>query len=239
METLERHLAHQIEHGRAFFWHRLRWAVVSRYLPAGPFTLVDVGAGAGLLGEFLREQRPEATYRFVEPIASLEEHLEQRYGAAANAKHDDRFEGAAVVTLLDVLEHQEDDRAFMDELAGRLDPGATLLVTVPAGPRLWSAWDVELGHRCRYSRESFRRAIDGLPLQIAELDYLFPEMIPPALVRKLRLGRRRPDGAGVRAEFPELPRLANELLYGIGSASLRLRRVWPAGTSLLAVLRRT
>jgi hypothetical protein len=233
LEGLERHLAHQLEHGREFFWHRLRWAVVSQYLPDESFTLVDVGAGVGLIGEFLRERRPPATYRFVEPIPFLEQHLEGRYGAAANARGDAVYEGARVVTLLDVLEHQEDDHAFMSELAGRLPGGATLVVTVPAGRRLWSGWDAALGHHRRYDAASFRRAVAGLPLEIVELDYLFPELVPLALLRKLTM--RRP---GAEVEFPELPRPANGLLYGIGRASLRLRRAWPLGTTLLAVLRR-
>jgi Methyltransferase domain len=234
LDPLERHLAHQLEHGREFFWHRLRWAVVSSYFPAGDFTLVDVGAGIGLVGELLAEQRPDAAYRFVEPIPFLEEELERRYGAAANAKGDTRYEGAAVVTLLDVLEHQEDDRAFMAELAGRLDEGATLVVTVPAGRRLWSGWDVALGHYRRYDRPSFRRAVGGLPLEVVELDYLFPELVPLALVRRLR----RPEDSAGDAEFPELSSPVNEVLYRLGSVSLRLRRAWPLGTSLLAVLRR-
>ena len=235
MDGLERHLAHQLEHGREFFWHRLRWAVVSQYLPDENFTLVDVGAGVGLIGEFLRERRPAAMYRFVEPIPFLEERLEQRYGAAANARDEALYAGVPVVTLLDVLEHQEDDHAFMSELVGRLDPRTTLLVTVPAGPRLWSNWDVALGHYRRYDRHSFQRAAAGLPLEIVELDYLFPELVPLALLRKLAMGR---PPAGDEVEFPELPRPANELLYRIGSTSLRLRRAWPLGTSLLAVLRR-
>jgi SAM-dependent methyltransferase len=236
MEGLERHLAHQLEHGRDFFWHRLRWAAVSQYFPAERFTLVDVGAGIGLIGEFLRDRHPEASYRFVEPIPFLEEHLEQRYGANANARNDALYDGVSVVTLLDVLEHQEDDHAFMSELVGRLEPGAILVVTVPAGRRLWSEWDVALGHHRRYDKPSFRRAVGGLPVEIVELHYLFPELVPLAIVRKVAMRRPRGDD---EVEFPELPRPANELLYRIGSASLRLRRAWPLGTSLLAVLRRS
>lgn len=232
MDGLERHLAHQLEHGREFFWHRLRWAVVSAYLPSQSFTLVDVGAGIGLVGEFLRLERPSATYRFVEPIPFLEEQLEQRYGAGANAKNDARYDGASIVTLLDVLEHQEDDRAFMVDLVARLDRGALLVVTVPAGRYLWSRWDVALGHHRRYDRASFRRAIAGLPVSVVELSYVFPELIPAALVRRAR------QGGGEGVEFPELPRPVNQLLTRIGSVSLRLRRAWPLGTSLFAVLRK-
>src|SRR5262249_57919451 len=101
-----------------------------------------------------------------------------------------------------------------------------------------SGWggDVALGHHRRYDRASFRRAVAGLPLDVVELSYLFPELVPLAVLRKLTA--RRPDGDGAAVEFPELPRVANELLYRIGSASLRLRRVWPIGSSLLAVLRK-
>src|SRR4051794_24547178 len=63
---LEHHLQHQLEHAQAFFWHRLRWRVVAEYLPRDrPLVLVDVGAGTGLLGEFLERARPNVTYRFV------------------------------------------------------------------------------------------------------------------------------------------------------------------------------
>lgn len=233
MDPLERHLAHQLEHGRGFFWHRLRWDAVSSHLPVGPFTLVDVGAGIGLVGEFLAAARPDALYRFVEPIPFLERHLDERFGASANVKDAARYDGAAVVTLLDVLEHQADDRSFLAELAGRLDRGTTLVVTVPAESWLWSRWDVSLGHHRRYDRASFRRAVAGLPFDVVELDYLFPELVPLGLARKaLRLS------GGDGAEFPELPAAANELLYRAGQGSLRLRRLWPLGTSLLAVLER-
>lgn len=238
MDALESHLRRQIEHSRDFFWHRLRWKAVSTLLPSGrPFELVDVGAGAGLLGEFLRRDFPRARYHFVEPIASLEASLEARFTPAANARERRIYRGAEFVTLLDVLEHQAEDRCFLAELADRMEPGATLVVTVPALMRLWSGWDVALGHFRRYDRPAFRRVLDGAPLELKELSYLFPEMLPAAL---LRTRTRRADAAGgpdaATAEFPDLPRALNDAMYAIGSLSLRLRRWTPAGTSLLAVL---
>ena len=65
-EALEAHLRHQIDRSGRFFWHRLRWKAIQGYLPQqGSFTVVDVGAGAGLLAEYLSRDRPEAVYRFV------------------------------------------------------------------------------------------------------------------------------------------------------------------------------
>jgi Methyltransferase domain len=234
MSVLESHLQRQIEHSRRFFWHRLRWHAVSRYLPRGvPFRLVDVGAGAGLLGEYLAEDFPLASYGFVEPLRSLEIQLEARFGGEANARDARRYR-AEFVTLLDVLEHQKDDRAFVADLVARMQPGAMLILTVPALRRLWSHWDAALGHFRRYDREALRAVLSGVSVETVSVDYLFPEMLAPALVRK----RAKAGIVEGRAEFPDLPRPLNAALVGIGRVTLRGQGRWPAGTSILAVARR-
>ncbi len=236
---LESHLERQIECSRRFFWHRLRWRTVASGLPADRrFELVDVGAGAGILGSFLAADRPLAEYRFVEPIDSLQRRLEAEHGGRANAIGEATYPNADYVTLLDVLEHQVDDHEFMRELLDRMKPGATLMLTVPAMPALWSGWDVALGHHKRYTKRSLRECMRGLPGEVVELSYLFPEMVAPALARKWL---RRDQSAAPEKEtfFPDLPRPVNQGLYLLGSASLALRRLWPFGTSLLAVIRRS
>lgn len=238
MSALESHLLRQIEHSRDFFWHRLRWRALAFHLPAGrPFRLVDVGAGAGLLGDYLRRTRPQASYGFVEPLASLEQYLESCYGADANYRDAEVYRGVEIVTLMDVLEHQAEDRPFLAELVGKMEIGATLVVTVPALMSLWSQWDEALGHYRRYDKASFRRCLEGLPVEVRELSYFLPEMIPLGWARKVLRGRsKEAEGDGEPAEFPDLPKPVNDVLYGLGTVSLRLRRVWPAGTSLMAVL---
>lgn len=239
MDPLEAHLHKQTEGSRGFFWHRVRWRAVARELHGDHFELTDVGAGTGVLGDFLARDFPRSTYRFVEPIDWLERDLEQRFGQEANVRHADRYRGSRYVTLLDVLEHQEDDRTFLAELIGKMDPGATLILTVPAMPRLWSQWDVALGHYRRYDKAALAGAFEGTPARVHELSYLFPEMLPPAQLRRRRRGSGAAgQGDAGNAEFPDLPRPVNDLLYLIGFASERLRRFWPAGTSLLAVARR-
>ncbi|MDQ2629538.1 MAG: class I SAM-dependent methyltransferase [Actinomycetota bacterium] len=235
MEALEQHLSRQLERSRDFFWNRLRWELVYEDLESAE-RVVDVGAGPGFLGEYLADRRPGLEYWFVEPIAELEQRLVERFGTEANRRDRD-FAGASHVTLMDVLEHQEDDRAFMADLVERMDPGATLLLTVPAMPFLWSNWDTMLGHYKRYTKESLREAVGSLPLAIEEESYLFPELIPAGLARRRRM-RNGSDGAE-EAEFPELSKPVNETLYRVGRATMRWRNRWPAGTSLFAKLRHT
>jgi Methyltransferase domain len=240
MEALEQHLNRQMERSRDFFWNRVRWELVSSKLPAGPAELVDVGAGPGFLGDFLRDRHPQIAYRFVEPIEGLENHLADRFGSDANRRDRD-FGEAGYVTLMDVLEHQEDDRAFMADLAAKMAPGSTLLLTVPAMPSLWSGWDSMLGHYRRYTKTMLRETVGPLPFEIVEQAYLFPELLPLGWVRRVRM--RSQNGAGesadADAEFPELSRPVNETLYRVSSASTAVRRVWPVGTSLFAAMRRT
>lgn len=232
-EALEAHLRRQIEHSSQFFWHRLRWRVARSYLPDGiPFELVDVGAGAGLVGSFLERDRAQVTYRFVEPIDSLRLYLRERYGDSADAGGDAGYGSARFVTLFDVLEHQQDDRAFLASLVRKMPRGSTLLLTVPALPSLWSQWDVALGHFRRYDKTTLLACTEGLPLTLHETSFLFPEMVPLGMLRRRRQGTGAPDITGDDAEFPDLPGIANDVLYGLGTMSLSLRRKWRTGTSL-------
>jgi 2-polyprenyl-3-methyl-5-hydroxy-6-metoxy-1,4-benzoquinol methylase len=130
VEHLEHHLTDQ---PTDLFWYRLRWKVVRAHLPEGQFKfqLVDVGAGSGFLGDCLHRDRPAARYGFVEPIGSLNEALTRRYGPGAAFDIEDLHD-ADVVTLLDVLEHQKDDRKFLKRLVSTVEPGARILLTVPA-----------------------------------------------------------------------------------------------------------
>lgn len=208
---------------------------MARALPAGgPFDLVDIGAGAGFAGEYLRTSRPEARYFFIEPIATLERRLEERFGPDRNLREAASLAGMSCALLMDVLEHQRDDRAFIGEILDKMDAGSRLFVTVPAGPSLWSEWDVLLGHFRRYTRVSLRAVVDERPVAVEELSYVFPELIPLAFWRRLQ---SRP-GASHGGEFPDLPAWVNETLYWSGRLTLPMRSMWPAGTSLYMRLRK-
>ncbi|MBK7861330.1 MAG: methyltransferase domain-containing protein [Archangiaceae bacterium] len=230
MSSLETHLLAQLEQSKDFFWHRLRWAAVKRWFPDRPFALLDVGAGAGLLGEYLREERPEVAYHFVEPLESLRESLTQRYGPERDASAQEHWRDVDVVTLLDVLEHQGDDYSFVAGLYARMPAGARLIITVPALKALWSDWDVKLGHQRRYDKRSLRQVLASQPFVVRELTYLFPEMLPAGVVRALR--NQTAEGA----EFPVLPGPVNKTLTALGRLSLEARKLAPLGTSLLAVV---
>ena len=232
MCQLETHLSNQLEGFDSFFWHRVRWYAVSRGFPKeSPFKVLDIGAGAGFLGIFLKRDFPAADYFFNEPIAVLETHLGKLYGQDRNLKNVERYVQMGIITLLDVLEHQPDDFEFLRDLVHKMDPGAKLIITVPALQYLWSKWDQSLGHYRRYSKSALSKLLERLPVEIHELNYFFPEMLPFGIIRKLR-------DSGGGPEFPKLPGWVNAALYGLGRITYAFRGITPVGTSLIAVVTR-
>jgi hypothetical protein len=113
-----------------------------------------------------------------------------------------------------------------------MEPGGHLVVTVPALQWAFSSWDTELGHYRRYSKKSLRTELATAGFVVDEVGYLFPEMLPLLPIRKLRRAKRE------SADFPELRPWLNRVGYLISSTTARLRRVWPGGTSAVAVAHR-
>jgi SAM-dependent methyltransferase len=145
---------------------------------------------------------------------------------------------AAVVTMMDVLEHLDDDAGALREMIRLVRPGGLLVVTVPAHRWLWSDWDVALHHRRRYSRRVLLALVNQPGVELLHCAYFNSLLLPAiALVRGWR--RLRPSAAGARLEdrVPSAP--VNTLLYHamVAPACWKALRL-PWGVSLLAVLRR-
>jgi SAM-dependent methyltransferase len=209
--------------------------ILRRYVaPGGPS--LDVGAGTGIWS--VRLAKRHAPVITVEPDPRLRLMVRARAGSAGRVLaatlpgplpfDNDRFK---LVTCLDVLEHLDDDRSSMQELVRVLAPGGHLLVTVPAHPHLWSAKDVDVGHRRRYSEYRFRELIEETKLKPAVVGPLNVWLYPPAAVGR-RLGFN-----GARMPGPRINRLLSALFGSEG----RLVERWPSfarGLSWVALLRR-
>jgi SAM-dependent methyltransferase len=215
------------------FWHRVRFELIGRLADETRSSrILDIGAGSGLLGEWVATHQAVVEYRFEEASPALDAELRRRFGEHRRADPEEPISASTLVALLDVLEHIEDDAAALRAIAARMEPGSRLVVTVPALEWAFSSWDAELGHFRRYSRTSLRELVTGTGLTVERCDYLFPELLPLLPVRKLR--RRARAGA----DFPRLSPALASIGHRVSSATAGARRIWPAGTSLLLVARR-
>ncbi len=146
-----------------------------------------------------------------------------------------------VVTLLDVLEHIEDDAGALAAIERLLKPGGLLLCTVPAYRFLWSEHDVANQHRRRYTRPQLRARLEGAGLRIRKLTYYNTFLFLP--IAAVRVARGRPGagdpgpGAEARPDLGSVPAPVNAVLRTVFAAERHWLRVgsFPFGVSVLAL----
>jgi ubiquinone/menaquinone biosynthesis C-methylase UbiE len=98
------------------------------------------------------------------------------------------------VVAMDVIEHLDDDVVALRELVRVARPGATVYLTVPAYPFLWSDHDVRAAHRRRYTRPMLERSVRAAGIEIERSSYYNSFLVAPAvLVRRTPLGRFTAD----------------------------------------------
>src|SRR5262249_20404319 len=110
---------------------------IRRYRPLrSDDLLIDGGAGTGTwLVEMSRSCHVLGLDDHPESIALARPRLEAVGGSVLQtslAKVDLPDRVAAVVTLLDVLEHLDDDEAALREMVRLVEPGGLVVITVPA-----------------------------------------------------------------------------------------------------------
>lgn len=210
--------------------------------------IVDLGCGTGGMVAHLSQ-----SYRCLGLDASAQaiamarrkcpacEFQEGDVPALARAKAGE----AALYLLMDVLEHIDDDKAFLSEVVAGAKPGAAFLITVPANMALWSVHDETAHHKRRYDWQGFNRLWDGLPVSLRLQSHFNSRLFPVIyLIRQLgRLTGRSfgQGGSDFALPSPLVNRLLTEIFAGEGKRLLGLlggteTSPYRQGASLLAVL---
>lgn len=229
------------------WWFRARRRilgdVLARLYPSGGLAIADVGCGTGgmlpLLGRFGRVTAVDDAPRARDYCArrGFGEVLTPEAWGARKERYD-------LVTSFDVVEHVEDDVAFLRELGSRLRPGGRLLVTVPAYPFLWSVFDELNHHKRRYTRPRLERAIAAARLEVERATHFNTLLFPPVAIVRLAekaLGRDAVDAAAHRRSVDRWFRVGplNPVLERVFASERHwLRRADLAfGCSILALAR--
>lgn len=161
--------------------------------------ILDIGAGDGLflpsLERFGRPEGLEPETEAVRPSTCERWPMHLR-------TFDESFDPGrnyGLITMLDVLEHLEDDVAALRHARSLLRPGGLLVLTVPALRILWTRHDDLNHHQTRYTRGELRRALETAGFRIADCLYLFHWLVPVKLLIR--------GAEFLRAGEPELPNL--------------------------------
>lgn len=184
---------HPWETARASFF--LRLLADAGCLKPG-VSVLDVGAGDAWFASRLADATPGLSVTcwdtgYESSGVQLPDHPSLRFVAAPPAG---RF---GLALLLDVLEHIEDDASFLRSIVDeRLAPGAAVLVSVPAWPRLFSEHDRRLRHHRRYAPAAARALLVRSGLRVERSGGLFHALLLPRLAMLTLFSFREPADAG-------------------------------------------
>lgn len=224
------------------FWFRHRnaciLAMLRRFATAGP--LFDIGGGNGFVAVAI--QSTGVPVVLVEPGADgVRWAMARGLGNVAHATLTEaRFRPGSLpaIGLFDVMEHIDDEQAFLREIYRCLAPGGRIYLSVPAGRWLWSDDDVQAGHFRRYTCDSLRRALERADFRPLFVSRMFsPLPLPLLLFRSVPslFGRRRlPAQTYSRLHEPR-GRMLMDRIWSWEQARLARGQRIPCGTSCLAV----
>lgn len=89
------------------------------------------------------------------------------------------------ITMLDVIEHIEDDVKAVSDAYKILPKGGYLIATVPAYMWLWTQHDVYHMHYRRYTRKSFKNLLKSAGFNINYTSYLNTLLFGPAFLKRM------------------------------------------------------
>jgi SAM-dependent methyltransferase len=155
-----------------------RW-VIRQFAPFTGKRVIEVGAGIGTFAQSLLNHVPVSELVLVEPSDNLFPLLQRRFAEDPRVKIVHGYfqpitspATADSIVLVNVLEHIAEDQAFLNDAYATLIPGGTLLLLVPALPRIYGSLDQAFGHYRRYTKTSLASKLHGAGFGIIRLAYI-------------------------------------------------------------------
>lgn len=238
----------ELEESSFWFQHRNACieAAVRRHPPPPGEAIFDIGGGNGFVS--LGLHRAGFDVVVIEPgrsgaINSRRRGLPAVVCATSSSAGIPRSSLGAV-GLFDVIEHIENDVAYLRSLRSLMKDGGRLYATVPAHSALWSAEDVSAGHFRRYTRRPLATALESGGFAVDYATYIFrPLPLPIFMLRTIPflLGKARTandTARDARADHVPRPSLATRALTGLLKtevAAIASGRTMRAGASCLIV----
>jgi SAM-dependent methyltransferase len=217
--------------------------------PDGSKRVLDIGCGAGNMFHHLnRYGTVVGVDNNPRPLSVARERgYEVQEGSAEDLPLDD--ESFDLVSLLDTVEHCDDDMAVLRECYRVCAPGGHLVVTVPAFMWLWSHNDVLNAHKRRYTTGELADKLKRVGFRVERITYnnflLFPMAAGLILMRRgteqePELASPHFDDESYQVEMEPAPPVLNAILKSITWSESQFLR-WinlPAGTSIICIAQR-
>lgn len=240
---MEEHLyPHFYKVEKQHWWFAARQDILEQYIatrvPTSPATRVlDVGCGTGSILEMFSKNFEAHGLDFSESAVAFcrERGLRNLHCGTLASFHADRpFD---LITMLDMVEHVDDDHGLLSDTKRLLADNGHLLVTVPAFPSLWGPHDVLVHHKRRYTRTQFAALMSSTGYDILHLSFFNTFLFPVAVAQRWA-ARLMGGKGGEDLEIPAAP--VNALFRRVFAleSPLLSRGSLPFGLSLICLARK-
>tara|TARA_B100000749_G_scaffold280887_2_gene279961 strand:- start:19245 stop:20096 length:852 start_codon:yes stop_codon:yes gene_type:complete len=167
------------------FWYKHRndciVAAAKNHPPRDDAPAFDLGGGSGYVTKAINDAGIPMTLIEPNPLGASKGVRRGLQNVICSRLEDCQISNDSVggFGLYDVVEHIEDDKAYIDMLHKKLIEGGTIHLTVPAYQWLWSAEDQTALHFRRYSLEQAKQLFDTTQFSIDYASYFFQWLVPP------------------------------------------------------------
>lgn len=218
------------------FWIRRRFDVMKRLADTvvrSAKRAAEVGCGNGLLQRDIEDSYGIPVAGFELNELALQKNVSRISPLYCYNIHqrNPEFRGHFDLLLLfDVLEHIEDEDAFLQSVKFHLAEAGTLLINVPAHQFFFSDYDRAAGHVRRYSIQQLVKVAEQNGFKARTFTYWGLPLVPLLLLRKMMSMQRSNGKSGFDARGSAM----NSMLRLLARAEPLPQRF--LGTSVMAVL---
>lgn len=209
----------------------------------GNATSLDIGCGTGSNMEFLsRYSRVFGVDMSTEAIkyCSSKGYPLCQADLSILPFKTDRFD---LVTILDVVEHFDDDYAALKEIERITKPGGLVVISVPAFQFLWGEHDELAHHKRRYNAGQLGKVVEKAGFEIEKMTYnnffLFPAGVIYRYLKKIErlTNKNKEKTSDFGNTAPPVINTLFKYIYSAEAVFLKYMR-FPFGLSLVCVCRK-
>ncbi len=200
MDLIEKQTENQARHP----WEVARFKILNKifrrnasFSRADTFTVLDIGCGDTYIANAFLNIYPNVKYYAVDTAFTSNmiteynskfKNIGKEIYLYNNLSDINNNVSADVVFLFDVIEHIDNEIAFLKQLKNNalIKESADLYITVPAFNSLFSSHDIFLKHFRRYNAGELKRVISNSELKCVEQGYFFFSLLIPRYLNVLK-----------------------------------------------------
>lgn len=219
------------------FWMQWRFKEIKKILSKvdpKKGKILEIGCGSGtVIKQFSQDMGIQ-----VDGCDLNEYALKQVKGVKSNVfcynifdHHPDMMNKYSGIFLLDVIEHIDDDVAFLNASVKHIKKGDWVVVNVPAYNHLFSKYDTEAGHQRRYTKSTLKSTFEKAGVEPVKIKYWGGMMYPLAVARKMFLSTQKEQI--IKSGFHPPNEFLHSVLKGTSSFETSFPFNLPFGTSVM------